>query len=100
MSVGPTSHGDAGTPGASAPPLRVTLLASKRTCPSRWIHHAAERHPRRSSKSRSRLYADAIAEHLAEHSAEEVTEAMDGVVDRSWRGGNRRIRGARSAADA
>ncbi len=46
------------------------------------LFHAAERHARRSSKSRSRLYADAIAEYLASHAPDEVTEAMDRVVDR------------------
>lgn len=46
------------------------------------LFHAAERHARRSSRSRSRLYADAIAEYLARHAPDEVTEAMDRVVDR------------------
>ena len=42
--------------------------------------HAAERHARRSSKSRSRLHTDAIAESLAGQASDEVTEAMDRVV--------------------
>ena len=46
------------------------------------LFHAAEGHARRSSRSRSRLYADAIAEYLARHAPDEVTEAMDRVVDR------------------
>ena len=46
------------------------------------LFHAAERHARRSSRSRSRLYADAISEYLARHAPDEVTEAMDRVVDR------------------
>ena len=46
------------------------------------LFHAAERHARRSSRSRSRLYADAIAEYLARHAPDEVTEAMDRVVER------------------
>ena len=46
------------------------------------LFHAAERHARRSSKSRSRLYSDAIAEYLARHAPDEVTAAMDRVVDR------------------
>ena len=46
------------------------------------LFHAAERHARRSSKSRSRLYADAIGEYLARHAPDEVAEAMDRVVDR------------------
>ena len=46
------------------------------------LFHAAERHARRSSRSRSRLDADAIAEYLTRHAPDEVTEAMDRVVDR------------------
>ena len=46
------------------------------------LFHAAELHARRSSKSRSRLYADAVAEYLARYAPDEVTEAMDRVVDR------------------
>lgn len=42
---------------------------------------AAERQARRSRKSRSQLYADALAEYLARHAPEEVTAAMDRVVD-------------------
>jgi len=45
------------------------------------IFRAAERHARRARKSRSQLYAEAIAEYLARHSPEEVTEAMNRVVD-------------------
>lgn len=32
-------------------------------------------------KSRSQLYADAIAEYLARHAPDEVTEAMNKVLD-------------------
>ena len=46
------------------------------------LFHAAERYARRLSRSRSRLYADAIAEYLARHAPDEVTEAMNRVVDR------------------
>ena len=45
------------------------------------IFRAAERHARRAQKSRSQLYADAIAEYLARHAPEEVTDAMNRVVD-------------------
>ncbi|MEP7344651.1 MAG: hypothetical protein ABI877_05275 [Gemmatimonadaceae bacterium] len=45
------------------------------------IFRAAERHARRTQKSRSQLYAEAIAEYLARHAPEEVTEAMNRVVD-------------------
>ncbi len=44
--------------------------------------HAAERHVRRSNRSRSRLHADEIPEHLARNTAAEVTDAMNRVVDR------------------
>ena len=46
------------------------------------LFHAAERHARRSNKSRSRLYTEAIAEYLDRHAPDEVTTAMDRVVDR------------------
>ncbi len=42
---------------------------------------AAERHAKRSRKSRSQLYAEALAEYLSRHAPEEVTEAMNVVVD-------------------
>ena len=46
------------------------------------LFHAAERHARRSNRSRSRLYTDGIAEHLAGNTPAEATEAMNRVVDR------------------
>jgi hypothetical protein len=45
------------------------------------VFQAAERHAKRAHKSRSQLYAEALAEYLTRHSPEEVTEAMDRVVD-------------------
>ena len=45
------------------------------------IFRAAERQAKRSKKSRSQLYADALAEYLSRHAPEEVTEAMNRVVD-------------------
>jgi len=42
---------------------------------------AAERQARRVKKSRSHLYAEAIAEYLARHAPDEVTEAMNRAVD-------------------
>ena len=44
------------------------------------IFRAAELHARRAKKSRSQLYADALAEYLARHAPDEVTEAMNRVV--------------------
>ena len=41
----------------------------------------AERHAKRTRKSRSQLYAEALSEYLARHSPEEVTEDMNAVVD-------------------
>jgi metal-responsive CopG/Arc/MetJ family transcriptional regulator len=45
------------------------------------LFRAAERHARRARKSRSQLYAEALAEYLARHAPDEVTEAMNRVVD-------------------
>ena len=42
---------------------------------------AAERQAKRVRKSRSQLYAEALAEYLSRHAPEEVTEAMNRVVD-------------------
>lgn len=46
------------------------------------LFRAAERHAKRVSKSRSQLYAEALAEYLARHAPDEVTEAMNRVVER------------------
>jgi len=45
------------------------------------VYRDAEIHARRTRKSRSQLYAEALAEYLARHSPDEVTEAMNLVVD-------------------
>jgi hypothetical protein len=45
------------------------------------LFRAADRHAKREGKSRSRLYADAIAEYLSRHAPDDVTAAMDRVVD-------------------
>jgi hypothetical protein len=45
------------------------------------LFRAAEQHARRARKTRSQLYADALAEYLARHAPDEVTEAMNRVVD-------------------
>ena len=44
------------------------------------VYHGAERLARRSRKSRSRLYGDALREYLARHAPDEVTEAMNRAV--------------------
>jgi len=41
------------------------------------LFEGAERLARRTKKSRSRLYADALKEYLARHAPDEVSEAMD-----------------------
>jgi metal-responsive CopG/Arc/MetJ family transcriptional regulator len=46
------------------------------------LFRSAERHARRQRKSRSQLYAEALAEYLARHAPDEVTEAMNQVVER------------------
>ncbi len=46
------------------------------------VFRAAERHAKRAHKSRSQLYAEALAEYLTRHAPEEVTEAMNRVLDR------------------
>ena len=43
------------------------------------LYEGAERLARRSKKSRSRLFSDALREYLARHAADEVTEAMNRV---------------------
>jgi metal-responsive CopG/Arc/MetJ family transcriptional regulator len=45
------------------------------------VFEGAERHARRTRKTRSQLYADALAEYLARHAPEEVTDAMNTVVE-------------------
>jgi metal-responsive CopG/Arc/MetJ family transcriptional regulator len=45
------------------------------------IFREAERHARRSKKSRSQLYAEALVEYLDRHAPDEVTEAMNRAVD-------------------
>ena len=44
------------------------------------VFRAAERHARRTRKSHSRLYTEALSEYLARHAPDEVTEAMNQVV--------------------
>jgi metal-responsive CopG/Arc/MetJ family transcriptional regulator len=46
------------------------------------VFHGAERFAKRARKTRSQLYAEAIAEYLARHAPDDVTEDMNVVVDR------------------
>lgn len=45
------------------------------------VFKQAERLARRTKKSRSRLFSEALREYVARHSPEEVTEAMNRVCD-------------------
>ena len=45
------------------------------------VFREAEGYAKRTRKSRSQLYAEALAEYLARHAPDEVTEAMNVVVD-------------------
>ena len=47
------------------------------------VFRAAERQAKRVRKSRSQLYAEALAEYLSRHAPDEVTEAMNHVVDQA-----------------
>ena len=60
------------------------------------VYRDAERYARRTGKSRSQLYAEALAEYLARHAPDEVTEAMNGVADQL--GGSRSDRFVSAAA--
>jgi len=46
------------------------------------VYREAERHARRTRKSRSQLYAEALSEYLARHAPDEVTDAINAVTDR------------------
>ena len=45
------------------------------------VYREAEDYAKRTRKSRSQLYAEALAEYLARHAPDEVTETMNVVVD-------------------
>ena len=45
------------------------------------IFRRAERLARRTKRSRSRVFSDALEEYLARHSPDEITEAMNKVCD-------------------
>jgi hypothetical protein len=50
------------------------------------VFREAERFARRLRKSRSQLYAEAIAEYLARHAPNHITETMNAVCDRIGNG--------------
>jgi metal-responsive CopG/Arc/MetJ family transcriptional regulator len=45
------------------------------------VFRQAESFARRSKKTRSRLYAEALAEYLARHAPDDITESMNKVCD-------------------
>ena len=45
------------------------------------VYRGAERYAKRTRKSRSQLYAEALSEYLARHAPDEVTEDMNAVVE-------------------
>ncbi|MGA3023515.1 MAG: ribbon-helix-helix protein, CopG family [Bryobacteraceae bacterium] len=45
------------------------------------VFQGAERLARRTKKSRSQLFSDAVREYVARHDPDEVTEAMNRVCD-------------------
>jgi len=45
------------------------------------VYREAEGYAKRTRKSRSQLYAEALSEYLARHAPDEVTEGMNAVVD-------------------
>jgi metal-responsive CopG/Arc/MetJ family transcriptional regulator len=44
------------------------------------VYERVERLARRTKRSRSRLFSDALAEYLASHETDEVTEAMNAAM--------------------
>jgi len=44
------------------------------------VFKGAERLARRTKKSRSQLYSEALREYVARHGTEEITDAMDAVL--------------------
>lgn len=45
------------------------------------LFESAERLARRTKKSRSRLFRDALQEYLARHTPDQITEAMNNALD-------------------
>jgi hypothetical protein len=45
------------------------------------VFEQAERLARRTKKSRSRIFSDAVREYVARHAPEDVTDAMDRVCE-------------------
>ena len=52
------------------------------------LYHGAERYAKRTRKSRSQLYAEALSEYLSRHAPDEVTEDMNTVVEQLGESGS------------
>lgn len=52
------------------------------------VFRQADRLARRTRKSRSQLFSDALREYLARHAPDEVTEALDRVCDEAGQSGD------------
>jgi metal-responsive CopG/Arc/MetJ family transcriptional regulator len=46
------------------------------------LYREAERQAKRTGKSRSQMYAEALSEYLARHAPDEVTDAMNAAIVR------------------
>jgi len=69
------------TPGPASDGVGYTTgMKTAVSLPDR-VYRDAEGYAKRTRKSRSQLYAEALAEYLARHAPDEVTEAMNVVVD-------------------
>lgn len=55
------------------------------------VYRDAERHAKRTRKSRSQLYAEALAEYLARHAPDQVTEDMNSVIEQLGEAGRDRF---------
>jgi metal-responsive CopG/Arc/MetJ family transcriptional regulator len=64
------------------------------------VFAGAERLARRTKKSRSQLYSEALRDYVARHAPEEVTEAMDRVCDALQSSGESRTDSFVAAAGA
>lgn len=62
------------------------------------VFQGAERLARRTKKSRSQLFSDAIREYVARHAPDEVTDAMDKVCAQLGHSSDRNDRFVSSAA--
>lgn len=61
------------------------------------VFREAERYAKRTNKSRSQVFSEAVTEYLARHSSDAVTESLDAVMESVGQsGGEFQRRAARS----